>query len=156
MTVDPLGSFQTHGCPCDTFAEKNPELVKRLEHHVFRLHVGEAVEALRTRPSLQHGAGLNTHRRLFADFYPRVGQDCLAILPHLAVGKAGRHDIFAHPQDIQRAVERCLSLDRDIMRPRPGEMMGLLACEHPCLGGDGRVPMTVHADLSRRAGIHVE
>ena len=149
MTFDPFGDFEARGYLRNIFGERNPDIIKRLEHHAFRLHVPEALEALRARSSLRYGDVLDTHRRLFSDYYPWAGQDRLTILPDLAVGKAGRYDIFAHPQDIRRAVEHALGLglDPSTMKARPGEVMGLLAYAHPFLDPDG-----VHVDLARRAG----
>jgi len=158
MTFDPFGDFATRGYLRNVFGEKNPEIIKRHEHHTFRLHVAEALDALRAGSSLRYSDILDTHRRLFSDYYPWAGQDRRALLPDLAVGKAGRYDIFAHPQDIRRAVGHALDLGLDprVMRVRPGEVMGLLAYGHPFLDGNGRTLMVVHADLARRADIHIE
>jgi cell filamentation protein len=158
MTFDPFGDFETRGYLRNVFGEKDPDIIKRQEHHSFRLHVAEVLEALRARPSLGYGDILDAHRRLFIDYYPWAGQDRLAILPNLAVGKAGRYDIFAHPQDIRRAVEHALGLGLNsiAMKARPGEVMGLLAYAHPFLDGNGRTLMVVHADLACCADIHVE
>ena len=75
----------------------------------------------------------------------------------MAVGRAGRHDLFAHPLDACRAVEQALDVaNRPVrMGARPGEIMGLLAHGHPVLEGNGRLLMTVHAELSRRAGFGI-
>lgn len=158
MIFDPFGDFETRGYLRNVFAEKDPEIVKRQEHHAFRLHVGEALDALQARPALTYRDVLATHGRLFSDYYPWAGQDRLDVLPHLAVGKGGRFDLFAHPQDVRRAVEYALDLGNDpqSMKKRPGEVMGLLAYGHPWLDGNGRTLMVLHADLSRRADIHIE
>jgi hypothetical protein len=127
MSFDPFGDFDTRGYLRNAFADKAPEIVKLKEHNAFRMHVGEALDALAARRSLKYQNVLDTHRRLFSDYYPWAGQDRAAVLPDLAVGKAGRYDLFSHPQDSQRAVEYGLSLARDkvTMRENPGEIMGL-------------------------------
>ena len=158
MSFDPFGDLKTRGYLRNVFADKDQETVKLKEHHAFRLHVGEALDALATRPSITYRDVLDVHRRLFADYYPWAGQDRATILPDIAVGKAGRYDLFSHPKDAQRAVEYGLSLGRDkaVMRDKPGEVMGLLAYGHPFLEGNGRVLMVVHSDLARRADMHIE
>jgi cell filamentation protein len=158
MTFDPFGDFDTKGYLRNRFADKLPEVVKLKEHDTFRRHLGDALAALAARPSLNYRDVLDTHRRLFTDYYPWAGQDRAAILPDQAVGKAGRYDLFAHPLDCQRAVEHGLILGQQIatMRQKPGEVIGLLAFGHPFLEGNGRVLMVVHSDLSRRAGMHIE
>lgn len=157
MTFDPFGDFETRGYLRNFAGEKDPELVKRLEHETFRSRVGEALAALRTAKPLGYGDVLDTHRRLFGDMYPWAGQDREATAAQLAVGKAGRYDLFAHPRDARRAVEHALGMASDPaqMRAKPGEILGLLCHGHPMLDGNGRTLMTVHAELSRRAGIRI-
>jgi cell filamentation protein len=116
MSFNPFGDFDTRGYLRNVFADKTPEIVKLKEHNAFRMHVGEALDALAARPSLKYQDVLDTHRRLFSDYYPWAGQDRAAILPDLAVGKAGRYDLFSHPQDCQRAVE--YGIKRGATKPR--------------------------------------
>ena len=75
----------------------------------------------------------------------------------MAVGRAGRYDLFAPPLNARSAVEQALdAADRPArMSARSGEVMGLLAHGHPVLEGKGRLLMTVHAELSRRAGFGI-
>ena len=158
MTFDPFGDFGTRGYLRNTKGLKDPEAVKLFEHTAFRLNVEEALAALRaTARPLGYQDVLDTHRRLFGDVYSWAGQDRAATAPQLAVGKAGRYDLFAHPQDARRAVEHALDMAADParMRAKPGEIMGLLCHGHPLLDGNGRTLMTVHAELCRRAGIRV-
>lgn len=157
MTFDPFGDFETRGYLRNVAGEKDPERVKRLEHDAFRSRVGEALAALRTGKPLGYQDVLDTHKRLFGDMYPWAGQDRAVTAPQLAVGKAGRYDLFAHPQDARRAAEHALDMaaDPSKMRAKPGEVMGLLAYGHPVLDGNGRTLMTVHAELCRRAGIRI-
>ena len=49
-----------------------------------------------------------------------------------------------------------MGLDAAKMRVNPGEVFGALAYAHPFLEGNGRTIMTVHADLARRAGFHID
>ena len=49
-----------------------------------------------------------------------------------------------------------LALDELDLTVRAGEVFGYLAHAHPFLEGNGRTILTVFADLSRRAGFHVE
>ncbi len=158
MTFDPFGDFDTRGYLRNTKGLKGPEAVKLFEHTAFRLNVEEALSALRvTGRPLGYQDVLDTHKRLFGDVYPWAGQDREATAAQLAVGKAGRYDLFAHPLDARRAVEHALGMAADLaqVRAKPGEIMGLLCHGHPMLDGNGRTLMTVHAELCRRAGIRI-
>jgi cell filamentation protein len=42
------------------------------------------------------------------------------------------------------------------MKTHPGDVMGLLAYAHPFLYGNERTLLMAHADLARRADIHIE
>ena len=118
MTFDPFGDFESRGYLRNIAGEKDLERVKHLEHHVFRLNVGNALAALRTGKPLGYKEVLDTHKRLFGDLYPWAGQDRAETAPALAVGKGGRYDLFAHPQNIRRAVEHGLSLASDPVQMR--------------------------------------
>ena len=157
MTFDPFGDFETRGYLRNVAGEKDPERIKRLEHEAFRARVEEALAALCIDRPLGYQDVLDIHKRLFGDMYPWAGQDRAATAPQLAVGKAGRYDLFAHPQDARRAVEHALGMAADParMRAKPGEALGLLCYGHPLLDGNGRTLMTVHAELCRRAGIRI-
>lgn len=155
---DPFGDFDTRGYLRNTRGLKDPEAVKLFEHAAFRVNVLKALVALQAaaRP-LCYRDVLDTHKRLFGKVYPWAGQDREALAPLLAVGKAGRYDLFAHPRDARRAVEHALHMASDPvqMRAKPGEILGLLCYGHPLLDGNGRTLLTVHAELCRRAGVRV-
>ena len=157
MPFDPFGDFACRGYLRNFAGEQDPERIKRLEHRSFSANVLAALEALQRVQGVSYQDVLDVHRTLFGSVYPWAGQDRLALAPNIAVGKAGHFDLFAHPRDIKRAVEYGLDLAHNpvAMRDRPGEVFGLLAYGHPVLEGNGRMLMTVHADLSRRAGFHV-
>jgi cell filamentation protein len=65
--------------------------------------------------------------------------------------------IFCHPQDCQRAVSEGLRLGQitEVMRQRPGEVMGLFGYGHPFLDGNGRTMLLVHLELSYRADFSI-
>jgi cell filamentation protein len=60
--------------------------------------------------------------------------------------------IFAHPNDIRKAVDYALERGQDkaFMAEKPGEVMGYLAFGHPFLDGNGRTIMLIHAELAPR------
>ena len=91
-------------------------------------------------------------------FIPGQAWTACAVAPNIAVGRGGRADLFAHPQDIGRAIEYGLgrARDPDVLRLRPGEILGYLAYGHPFLEGNGRTLLAVHVDLCARAGFHVD
>lgn len=157
MTFDPFGDFESRGYLRNTKGLKDPEAVRLFEHIAFRLNVADALAALQAACPLRYRDVLDTHKRLFSEVYPWAGQDREATASRIAVGRAGRYDLFAHPQDARRAVEHALDMAADPVRmgAKPGEVMGLLCHGHPFLEGNGRTLMTVHAELCRRAGFRV-
>ena len=97
-------------------------------------------------------------KNLFQSVYPWAGQDRSTTAPTIAIVKAGYKTLFAHPADVQRAAEHALHLgqDRNYLRGHPGEVFGYLAHAHPFLEGNGRTILTIFAELSRRAGFHIQ
>lgn len=158
MAFDPFGDRATRGHLRNTLGTTDPTLIARLEAHSFAANVQSALVALHAAPTLDYSHVLDTHRRLFGSVYPWAGQDRATLAPDIAISKGGISDMFAHPMDVRRAAEYALSmgLDSATIRAKPGEVFGALAHAHPFLEGNGRVLMTVHADLARRAGFHVE
>ncbi len=66
--------------------------------------------------------------------------------------------MFAQPPYIRRVADYALHLGRDpnVMRERPGHIMGSLAHAHPFLDGNGRTVMVLHTELAYRAGISID
>lgn len=156
MSFDPFGDFETRGYLRNTFREKDPNIIKHLEHSAFVAGVVEAFKYLRSVRRLSYGDVLETHKILFGDIYPWAGQDRMQTAPEIAVSKGPV--LFAHPRDARAAVEYGLKLGSDgpNMNARPGEVMGYLAFGHPFLDGNGRTIMVVHAELAERAGFSIE
>lgn len=158
MVFDPFGDFQTRGYLRNRLNIRDRRAMQRAEHLAFTSHLEEALQGLASQEALQLQDVLGTHQRLFGSLYPWAGQDRLAVLPEQAVGKGGDFEIFALPMDIHRAIQHALQLGHDaqVLLQRPGEVMGYLAFAHPFLEGNGRTLMTLHADLMRRAGAHID
>jgi cell filamentation protein len=156
MIFDPFGDFQTRGYLRNPFQEKDPEIIKHLEHSAFVAGIGEAAKHLSSIRTLSYDDVLQTHKILFGDLYPWAGQDRLQTAPGIAVSKGPA--LFAHPRDARAAVAYGLKLGSEVtaMRARPGEVMGYLAFGHPFLDGNGRVILLVHAELAERAGFSVD
>lgn len=154
---DPFGDFDTSGYLRNVVGEKDPGRIKQLEHRIFAQNIAPALEALQAVKQLRYEHVLATNKTLLGALYPWAGQDRATLAPGIAIGKGGHTDLFAHPGDVRRAVEHALDLGRDraTMRTRPGEVFGLLAYAHPLLETNGRTLMTVHADMTRRAGFHI-
>lgn len=157
MTFDPFGDYATRGYLRNSKG-LDEQAVKRHEHVAFRLNVDSALADLKSKSSLTYEDVLQTHAKLFSSVYPWAGQDRTQTAPNSAIGKGGNYNLFSHPGDSRRAVDMALGMaeDRATMRAKPGEIMGLLAYAHPFLDGNGRTIMTVHADLCRRAGMHID
>jgi cell filamentation protein len=156
VTFDPFGDFATQGYLRNLAKEKDPDIVRRLEHASFTTGIDAALERLAKIKHLSYPDVLETHKILFEAVYPWAGQDRLKTAPDLAISKGSI--LFARPQDIQRAVEFALTHGRDktFMKAKPGEIMGYLAYAHPFLDGNGRAIMVVHAVLAQRAGFSID
>ena len=156
MTFDPFGDFETQGYLRNLANEKDPEIVRRLEHASFVTGIDAAVERLRNIDQLSYPDLLQTHRILFEAVYPWAGQDRRTTTPELAISKGPV--LFAHPNEIELAANYALNhgQDRVFMRAKPGEIMGYLAYAHPFLDGNGRTIMLVHAALAQRAGFSID
>ena len=156
MTFDPFGDFETRGYLRNLAKEKDPEILRRLEHTSFTTGIDAAFEYLATVKRLSYLDVLETHRILFEAIYPWAGQDRRETAPDLAVSKGPV--LFARPQEIQRAVDFALDhgQDKKFMAAKPGEIMGYLAYGHPFLDGNGRTIMVVHGVLAQRAGFSID
>lgn len=155
---DPFGDFASRGYLRNHAAQKDPDKVKQLEHAAFRGNVERAMTILEGRDHLDYKDLKEVHSILFSDLYPWAGQDRRENAPNIDITKAGIEGMFSHPLDIELAANHALERGQNVavMRERPGEIMGYLAHAHPFLDGNGRTIMTIHADLSRRAGIHID
>jgi len=158
LPFDPFGDRATRGHLRNKIGTTDVAMIARLEALSFAATVMPALEALQAAPTLDYRHVLDTHRRLFSSVYPWAGQDRAALAAEIALGKAGISDLFAGPGDAQRGIEigLRLGLDPTTMRSKPGEVFNRLAHAHPFLDGNGRVLMTVHADLARRADFHID
>ena len=156
MTFDPFGDFETRGYLRNLANEKDPEIVRRLEHTSFTTGIDAALEHLAPIKRLFYQDVLDTHKILFEAVYPWAGQDRLQIAPDIAVSRGPV--LFAYPKDIQRAVDFALEHGQDtkFMAAKPGEIMGYLAYGHPFLDGNGRAIMVVHGVLAQRAGFSID
>lgn len=156
MTFDPFGDFETRGYLRNLAREKDPDIVRRLEHSSFTTGIDAALERLAKIKRLSYSDVVETHRILFDAVYPWAGQDRLTTAPDLAISRGPV--LFARPEDIQRAVEFALKhgQDKKFMAMKPGEIMGHLAYAHPFLDGNGRAITVVHAILAQRAGISID
>jgi cell filamentation protein len=155
VTFDPFGDFETQGYLRNLAKEKDPEIVRHLEHASFMTGIDAAIERLAKSERLSYSDVLETHRILFEAVYPWAGQDRHTTAPDLAISRGPA--LFAHPEDIQRAANYALTRgqDKEFIRARPGEVMGYLAYAHPFLDGNGRAIMVIYAILSQRAGFSI-
>jgi len=156
VTFDPFGDFESRGYLRNIEQEKDLDIVRRLEHVSFTTGLDDAFKQLSAVEQLSYEDVLNTHRTLFEAVYPWAGEDRAHNAPEIAVSRGGV--LFAHPQDIRRAIDTALAKgqDTDFMRRKPGEVMGYLAFGHPFLDGNGRTIMVVHSVLTQRAGISID
>ena len=158
MAFDPFGDRDTRGYLRNRLGTDDAALIARLEAHAFSANVLPALAALKAAPTIGYDQVLDTHKRLFSSVYPWAGQDRATLAPNIAIAKGGVSDLFAHPADVRRATDYALGmgLDARSLRAKPGEVFGALAYVHPFLETNGRSLTTVHADLTRRAGFHID
>jgi cell filamentation protein len=156
VTFDPFDDFELRGYLRNSFGEKDPEIIRHLEHSSFVGGVDEAFKRLSRISHLSYRDVLDTHKTLFGDLYPWAGQDRAQTAPDIAVSKGNL--LFAHPNDAKIAVEHALQLGQDkvLMARKPGEVMGYLAYGHPFLDGNGRTIMVVHAEMAQRARVSLD
>ena len=156
MTFDPFDDFATRGYLRNVAGQKDPDIIKRLEHNSFLTGVDEAFANLAPVKRLTYRDVLATHKTLFEAVYPWAGQDRAQTAPDKAVSRASV--FFAHPNDAKTAVEHAFSMGQDkaAMAAKVGEVMGYLAYGHPFLDGNGRTIMVVHAELAQRAGFSID
>jgi cell filamentation protein len=155
VIFDPFGDFETRGYLRNLAGEKDLDIVRRLEHSSFATGINDAFRQLAQSKRLSYENVLNTHKVLFEAIYPWAGQDRTQTAPDIAVVKGDV--LFAHPQDIRKAVDTALEngQDKKFMAAKPGEIMGYLAYGHPFLDGNGRTIMVVHSALTKRAGFSI-
>lgn len=106
MIFDPFGDFETRRYLRNLLGEKEPEVIKHLEHSSFLAGIDEASRYLAAIKRLSYGDVLHTHKLLFGDLYPWAGRERAQTAQDIAVSKAGV--LFAHPQDARTAVEYAL------------------------------------------------
>jgi cell filamentation protein len=158
MIFDPFGDFETQGYLKNFEAIKDRALIKIIEHTAFQINLETAMIALAATKLIEYKHVLSTHQTLFGDVYPWAGQDRLTTNPNINITKSGFDRLFAYPQNIRRATEYALtqSRDLDLIRQKPGEVLGALAHAHPFLDGNGRTIMVIHTEMMHRAGISID
>ena len=156
MNFDPFGDFESRGYLRNYAGEKDPRIVKDLEHRAFKANIRKALYQLATIAFLSYADVLSTHKILFEAIYPWAGQGRDQTAPNIAVRRG--NVLFAHPIDAGKAVKYALKLGQDVdfMASKPGEVMSYLAHAHPVLDGNGRTILTVHTELAERAGISID
>jgi cell filamentation protein, protein adenylyltransferase len=127
VTFDPFGDFEGRGYLRNVEQEKDLDIVRRLEHVSFTTGLDDAFKQLAGIKKLSYEDVLDTHKTLFEAVYPWAGEDRTHNAPELAISRGGV--LFAHPQDIRRAIDVALESGqkKDFMRQEPGEVMGYLA-----------------------------
>lgn len=153
---DPFKDFDQRGYLRNRYGEKDPVVVRDVEHTLFRAGLDEALAYVAQQKTLTYNDFLAVHRILFSEFYPWAGQDRTQTAPDIAVSKQGV--MFCHPRDSRRAVDLGLQIgqDKKALRKRPGEVMGLFAYGHPFLDGNGRTMLIMHTEQCHRAGFCIE
>ncbi|WP_368879118.1 Fic/DOC family protein [Proteus mirabilis] len=153
---DPFNDFEQVGYLRNYYGEKDPIIIRQLEHTMFRAGLDEALAYLVGKEILHYEDFLGVHRILFEAFYPWAGQDRAITAPNCAVSKAGT--MFCHPHHARLAIEEGLRLGQNVkyMRQHPGEVMGFFAYGHPFLDGNGRTMLIIHNELCHRAGFSID
>lgn len=100
---DPFGDFETNGYLRNTGKDKNPKVIKEIEHGVFEFKLSEVLDYLSTRKIITYNDFLAAHKILFSEYYPWAGQDRMITAPEIAIGKTGV--FFAYPNDSRLAIE---------------------------------------------------
>ncbi|WP_225649035.1 hypothetical protein [Bradyrhizobium australafricanum] len=112
MSFDPFGDFETRGYLRNFAQEKDPAIVRRLEHASFTTGIDDAFAALEKKKTLAYAHVLSTHKTLFEAMYPWAGQDRNQTAPDIAIKRGDV--LFAHPKSIQNAIDHALKLGNDL------------------------------------------
>ena len=122
MIFDPFNDFEARGYLHNVFGEKDPAIVKHLEHSSFVAGISDAFKYLSSVRRLSYTDVQHTHKTLFGDMYTWAGQDRVQTAPNIAVSKGSV--LFAHPRDTRAAVEYALKIgsDTSFMATKPGEV----------------------------------
>ena len=108
---EPFGDFATEGYLRNFDKEKDLEIVKIVEHELFRAQLPVALDFLAKRKRIEYADFLELHRILFEGLYLWAGKDRAEILPNSAVKKGALY--FCHPRDCRLAVSEGLSVAQD-------------------------------------------
>ncbi len=121
---------------------KDPDIVQRLQHNTFLTGIDAALAHLEDQPTLAYRDVLHTHETLFQGVDPWAGEDRLTNAPDLFIKKGTV--LFAHPQDIRKAVDYALQKGQDkvFMREKPGEACCVMDIP---LDGNDRIKLGRHA-----------
>jgi len=111
VTFDPFGDFETRGYLRNLAQEKDPAIVRRLEHASFTTGIDDGFAALQKKKVLAYSDVLSTHKTLFEAIYPWAGQDRAQTAPNIAVSRGDV--LFAHPKYLQNAIGHALKLGND-------------------------------------------
>ncbi|PXX41404.1 Fic family protein [Undibacterium pigrum] len=155
---DPFGDFAAAGYLRNHEGLKDLEIIKIQEHVFFEANLPDAIAYLQSIDGpISYQDFLQVHNILFVDFYPWAGQDRHALGVGRLINK-GSQIQFEVAELSRRAIEHGLDLGNEIeiMRNRPGEVMGYFAWGHPFLDGNGRTMLLVHTELCARAGIFID
>jgi cell filamentation protein len=95
---DPFGDYDSCGYLRNTEGEKDLEIIKIVEHELFRAQLPLALDYLAQCPYIEYADFLETHRILFSDFYPWAGKDRNALLPDRLVHKGKVY--FCHQKTV--------------------------------------------------------
>ncbi|MNO48545.1 Adenosine monophosphate-protein transferase VbhT [compost metagenome] len=155
---DPFGDFETRGYLRNIERIKDLDILKRLEHVFFESNIEKALRYLsNVKGHIRYEDFLSVHKILFEEFYPWAGQDRHTLNVARLVSKGGAIQ-FEASELCRRAVEWGLEMGNDIqiIRARPGEIMGAFAWGHPFLDGNGRTMLLIHSELCRRAGFSID
>lgn len=152
---DPFGDFAERGYLRNSAGEKDLEIIKIVEHELFRAQLPVALSFLAGCKKIQYADFLKVHHIIFSALYPWAGKDRNMVLPDRSVSKG---DVFfCHPKDCEREIEEGLTHAqvKKQMAAKPGFIMGMFAYGHPFLDGNGRAMLLVHSELCFRANMSI-
>lgn len=153
---DLFGDFNINGYLRNYAKEKNDFIIKQMEHRSFRSHLNIALEYLTKCRQINFNNAKHVHKLLFSDIYPWAGQDRSQNASHLTITKANIEFQWAPyvGHGMEYALHRAANIE--IIRDKPGEILGELSFAHPFLDGNGRTILTLFSELCRRANMHID
>lgn len=155
---DPFGSYERSGYLENVFAEKNLDVVKKMEQAVFYLNFDVVAKNLKKFKIISASQIYLIHQILFIDLYPWAGKTryLLSSMDKSMEVRKGTVE-FLTPYMIDTSINMLTPRinDSQYLKKNLGQSIGDIAYIHPFLDGNGRTMLTLFDELARRCHLSI-